>query len=175
LETLVEAYSSRQVQLLGMITTRIDLSIDGQYRGTYYGTKADFDALSSSWNSTLKPDNFTSGTHNWYDGLLALSGPLSTEQPEPSINFFAKSIFFKSAVTSTQWTNLFDYIAKEGLNTGYTWFIEVDRKPPWNHLLSWLIIERRIWRRRVQKSTGRHVICASGRSHLFPAVRWCNC
>lgn len=98
-----------------------------QYRGTYYGTRAEFDTLSSSWNSTLKPDNVTIQNNNWYDGLVALSGPLSTEQPEASINFFAKSLFAKSAVTSSQWTSLFNYVGNEGVNADVNWFIEIDR------------------------------------------------
>jgi hypothetical protein len=45
------------------------------------------------------------------------------------MNFFTKSLFTKSAVTSSQWDNLFKYIANEGLAvTDVYWYIEIDRK-----------------------------------------------
>ncbi|CAE6511498.1 unnamed protein product [Rhizoctonia solani] len=97
------------------------------FRGTYYGTEADFNALSSNWSNIYSPGNFTYKVNNWYDGLVALSGPLSTSEPETSINFFAKSIFTKSAITTAQWDRLFEFIGKEGLDVDVDWFIEFDR------------------------------------------------
>ncbi|CAE6511492.1 unnamed protein product [Rhizoctonia solani] len=98
-----------------------------EFRGTYYGTEADFNALSSNWSSIYSPGNFTHKVNNWYDGLVALSGPLSTSEPETSISFFAKSIFTKSAVATTQWNRLFEFIDKEGFDVDVDWFIELDR------------------------------------------------
>ncbi|CAE7234010.1 unnamed protein product, partial [Rhizoctonia solani] len=103
----------------------LDLYLD--FRGTYYGTEAEFNALSSNWSSIYSPGNFTYKVNNWYDGLVALSGPLSTSEPETSINFFAKSIFTKSAITTDEWDRLFEFIGKEGLNGDVDWFIEFDR------------------------------------------------
>ncbi|CUA68151.1 Reticuline oxidase-like protein [Rhizoctonia solani] len=97
------------------------------FRGTYYGTEADFNALSSNWSGIYSPGNFTHKANNWYDGLVALSGPLSTSEPETSISFFAKSIFTKSAVATTQWNRLFEFIDKEGFDVDVDWFIELDR------------------------------------------------
>ncbi|KAG9085503.1 hypothetical protein FS749_004368 [Ceratobasidium sp. UAMH 11750] len=77
-----------------------------EYRGTYYGTKSSFDALTSNWSTILSPGEFTSQVHNWYDGLVALSGPLSTSAPEQRVLMFAKSLFTKSPVTAAQWTSL---------------------------------------------------------------------
>ncbi|KAH7341046.1 hypothetical protein B0J17DRAFT_653852 [Rhizoctonia solani] len=96
------------------------------FRGTYYGTEVDFSALSSNWSSIYSPGNFTYRVNDWYDGIVALSGPLSTSEPETSINFFAKSIFTKSAITTAQWDRLFDFIGKEGLKVDVDWFIEFD-------------------------------------------------
>ncbi|KAG8763424.1 hypothetical protein FRC11_004035 [Ceratobasidium sp. 423] len=97
------------------------------FRGTYYGELEGFNALSSNWSSIYSPGNLTVKVNNWYDGLVALSGPLSTSEPETSINFFAKSIFTKSAITTAQWDRLFEFIGKEGLAVDVDWFIEFDR------------------------------------------------
>ncbi|KDN34598.1 hypothetical protein RSAG8_12297, partial [Rhizoctonia solani AG-8 WAC10335] len=98
-----------------------------EFRGTYYGTEVEFNVLSSNWSSIYNPGNFTYKANNWYDGLVALSGPLSTSEPETSINFFAKSIFTKSAITTAQWDRLFGFIGEEGLDVDVDWFIEFDR------------------------------------------------
>ncbi|CAE6516964.1 unnamed protein product [Rhizoctonia solani] len=98
-----------------------------EFRGTYYGTETEFSTLSSNWSSIYSPGNLTVKVNNWYDGLVALSGPLSTSEPEASINFFAKSIFTKSVVTTAQWDRLFDFIDEEGYTVDVDWFIELDR------------------------------------------------
>ncbi|CAE6343318.1 unnamed protein product, partial [Rhizoctonia solani] len=98
-----------------------------QFRGTYYGTEANFKALSSTWSSTYSPGNFTYKVNNWYDGLVALGGSLDTSKPRTSINFFAKSIFAKSAITDSQWDRLFKLIGDEGISNDVDWFIEFDR------------------------------------------------
>ncbi|KAG8763423.1 hypothetical protein FRC11_004034 [Ceratobasidium sp. 423] len=98
-----------------------------EFRGTYYGTETEFNTISSNWSSILSPGILTSKANNWYDGLVALSGPLSTSEPEASINFFAKSIFTKSAVTTAQWDRLFDFVDEEGYIVDVDWFIELDR------------------------------------------------
>ncbi|KAG8745026.1 hypothetical protein FRC10_009000 [Ceratobasidium sp. 414] len=98
-----------------------------QYRGTYYGTKSSFDSLTSNWSSILSPGNFTSQAHNWYDGLIALGGPLSTNTTETPVTMFGKSWFAKSAVASAQWTSLLSYLGSQGLNSDVFWYIEIDR------------------------------------------------
>ncbi|KAG9102804.1 hypothetical protein FRC06_001068 [Ceratobasidium sp. 370] len=102
-------------------------SLSLEYRGTYYGTKSSFDSLTSNWSTILSPGDFTSQVHNWYDGLVALSGPLSTSAPEQRVLMFAKSLFTKSSVTTAQWTSLLNYLGDQGLKSGIGWYIEIDR------------------------------------------------
>jgi hypothetical protein len=59
-----------------------------QFRGTYYGTQTEFQALSSNWTSILSPGVVVSQANNWYDGLVAIGGPLSTNGTQPQQNFF---------------------------------------------------------------------------------------
>ncbi|CEL51914.1 6-hydroxy-D-nicotine oxidase OS=Arthrobacter oxidans PE=1 SV=2 [Rhizoctonia solani AG-1 IB] len=59
-----------------------------EFRGTYYGTQIEFQALSSNWTSILSPGVTVSRTNNWYDSLVAISGPLSTNGTQPQQNFF---------------------------------------------------------------------------------------
>ncbi|KAF8610254.1 FAD-binding domain-containing protein [Ceratobasidium sp. AG-I] len=108
------------------LTPETDL-LSLQFRGTYYGTQAAFDKLTSGWGTLLAPGNFTSRAHNWYDGLVALSGPLSTSAPEAPWTFFTKSLFTKAAVTDAQWASLVDYMSGEGTTSGNLWYIEIDR------------------------------------------------
>ncbi|KAG8736712.1 hypothetical protein FRC12_017479, partial [Ceratobasidium sp. 428] len=108
-------------------TDLVNATFHLEYRGTYYGTKSSFDSLTSNWSSVLSPGNFTSQAHNWYDGLVALSGPLSTSGPQSPTTMFGKSWFTKSAVTSAQWTSLLNYLGSYGLNSDVGWYIEIDR------------------------------------------------
>ncbi|KAG8769100.1 hypothetical protein FRC12_005175 [Ceratobasidium sp. 428] len=98
-----------------------------EYRGTYYGTQSSFDSLTSDWATLLSPGNLTSQVHSWYDGLVALSGPLSTSVPEQRVTIFAKSLFTKSPVTAAQWTSLLSYLGDQGLKSKLGWYIEIDR------------------------------------------------
>ncbi|KAG8715564.1 hypothetical protein FRC09_016511 [Ceratobasidium sp. 395] len=98
-----------------------------EYRGTYYGTQSSFDSLTSDWATLLSPGNLTSQVHNWYDGLVALSGPLSTSVPEQRVTIFAKSLFTKSPVTAAQWTSLLSYLGDQGLKSKLGWYIKIDR------------------------------------------------
>ncbi|KAG9105345.1 hypothetical protein FRC07_009363 [Ceratobasidium sp. 392] len=98
-----------------------------QYRGIYYGTKSSFDSLTSTWSTVLSPGNMTYQVNNWYDGLVALSGPLSTSAPELRFTIFAKSLFTKSPVTTTQWNSLLNYLGDQGLKSNGGWYIEIDR------------------------------------------------
>ncbi|CAE6520834.1 unnamed protein product [Rhizoctonia solani] len=97
------------------------------FRGTYYGLQAEFDALSSNWTTVLGPGVLTSQANNWYDGLVAISGPLATNGTEAQQNFFTKSLFTKSALTAAQWDSLFAYIGNEGAIAPVDWYIEIDR------------------------------------------------
>ncbi|CAE6495684.1 unnamed protein product [Rhizoctonia solani] len=97
-----------------------------EFRGTYYGTQAEFDALTSNWTTILSPGVLTSQANSWYGGLIALSGSLATNETQPQQNFFTKSLFTKSALTSVQWDSLFAYIGNEGTVAPVDWYIEVD-------------------------------------------------
>ncbi|QRV80312.1 reticuline oxidase [Ceratobasidium sp. AG-Ba] len=102
-------------------------SIGLEYRGTYYGTKDKFDALTANWTSVLSPGNFTSFVNDWYGGLVAISGSLAVNTTETQMAMFAKSWFAKKAVTAAQWTSLFDYLGSDGLAYDGYWLVESDR------------------------------------------------
>ncbi|KDN51783.1 hypothetical protein RSAG8_00331, partial [Rhizoctonia solani AG-8 WAC10335] len=97
-----------------------------QFTGDYYGYKSSFNSVTSNWASKLSPGKITSKTYNWYDSLVATDGPLSVTSPGPKDTFFAKSLFTKQAVTSSQWTSFLNYLNNEGANSDTDWFVEID-------------------------------------------------
>ncbi|CAE6485058.1 unnamed protein product [Rhizoctonia solani] len=98
-----------------------------EFRGTYFGTQTEFETLTSNWTTILSPGVLVSKANNWYDGLVELGGPLSTNGTQARQNFFTKSLFTKSALASAQWDSLFTYIGSEGAIAPVDWYIEIDR------------------------------------------------
>ncbi|KAG9078674.1 hypothetical protein FS749_009267 [Ceratobasidium sp. UAMH 11750] len=97
-----------------------------QFTGDYYGTKSAFNSVTAKWGSALLPGKFTAKTYNWYDSLVATDGPLSTTKAEKKDTFFAKSLFTKTAVTSSQWTSFLNYLVSKGVKSDTAWFVEID-------------------------------------------------
>ncbi|QRW00716.1 FAD-binding domain protein [Ceratobasidium sp. AG-Ba] len=97
-----------------------------QFTGNYYGTRSEFNSAAAGWQAALNPSNFTNTTYNWYDSLVATDGSLSTKKPDNKDTFFAKSLFTKTAVTSSQWTNFANYLVSKGANSDTNWFVEID-------------------------------------------------
>jgi len=98
-----------------------------QFTGDYYGTKSSFNTVTANWASSLSPGKINAKTYNWYDSLVATDGSLSTTPgAEPKDTFFAKSLFTKQAVTSSQWTSFVNYLENQGVASGTDWFVEID-------------------------------------------------
>jgi hypothetical protein len=97
-----------------------------KFTGDYYGTKSSFNTVTANWTSTLSPGTINAKTYNWYNSLVATDGPLSTTNAEPKDTFFAKSLFTKQAVTSSQWTSFVNYLGNQGVASGTDWFVEID-------------------------------------------------
>lgn len=100
-----------------------------QFSGTYYGSLADFTTAIAPLKNAL-PGNPTMSTkqYNWYNGLTAITGPLSTTSPEPFDNFFAKSIVIDSPIASSSVSAWVDYMVSKGGNTGLWWWVQIDCK-----------------------------------------------
>ncbi|KAG9127660.1 hypothetical protein FRC07_011246 [Ceratobasidium sp. 392] len=103
-----------------------EMAMIGVFTGDYYGTKSAFNSVTANWSSVLSPGKITAKTYNWYDSLVATDGPLSTKNAEPKDTFYAKSLFTKTAVTSSQWTSFLNYLVSKGANSDTDWFVEID-------------------------------------------------
>lgn len=64
-------------------------AISMTFSGTYYGSLADFQTAIKPFTSKLAGSpKTTTKQFNWYDGLVDITGPLSTKNPEPvSLSF----------------------------------------------------------------------------------------
>ncbi|KAG9105344.1 hypothetical protein FRC07_009362 [Ceratobasidium sp. 392] len=99
-----------------------------EFTGDYYGTKSAFNAVTANWSSLLSPGKINAKTYNWYDSLVQLAeGSLSTSKPQPNDTFYAKSLFTKTAVTSSRWTSFSKYLESEGTDNDTDWFVEIDQ------------------------------------------------
>ncbi|KAG8776303.1 hypothetical protein FRC12_000996 [Ceratobasidium sp. 428] len=116
----------KEMAMIGVVGPDGDGGLYLQFTGDYYGTKSAFTSATANWASALSPGKITSKTYNWYDSLVATDGPLSTTKPEPKDTFFAKSLFTKTAVTSSQWTSFLNYLVSKGANSDTDWFVEID-------------------------------------------------
>ncbi|KAG9095339.1 hypothetical protein FRC06_009895 [Ceratobasidium sp. 370] len=116
----------KEMAMIGVVGPDGDGGLYLQFTGDYYGTKSAFNSVTANWASTLSPGKITAKTYNWYDSLVATDGPLSTTNAEPKDTFFAKSLFTKTAVTSSQWTSFLNYLVSKGANSDTDWFVEID-------------------------------------------------
>ncbi|CAE6432299.1 unnamed protein product [Rhizoctonia solani] len=116
----------KEMAMSGVVGPDGDGGLYLQFTGDYYGYKSAFNSVTSDWASKLSPGKITAKTYNWYDSLVATSGPLSVTSPQEKDTFFAKSLFAKKAVTSSQWNTFLDYLYNEGANSDTDWFVEID-------------------------------------------------
>ncbi|QRV86657.1 FAD-binding domain protein [Ceratobasidium sp. AG-Ba] len=116
----------KEMAMIGVVGPDGDGGLYLQFTGDYYGTKSAFNSVTANWASKLSPGKITAKTYNWYDSLVATDGPLSTTNAEPKDTFFAKSLFTKTAVTSSQWTSFLNYLVSKGANSDTDWFVEID-------------------------------------------------
>ncbi|KAG8897731.1 hypothetical protein FRB99_007965 [Tulasnella sp. 403] len=104
-----------------------DGAIDLTFTGTYYGSLTDFKAAIKPFQSKLPGSpKLTTKTFNWYDGLVDVTGPLSTKKPEPYDTFFAKSVVISKPLASSAVENWVDYMLQKGGDTGLWWWVEID-------------------------------------------------
>ncbi|KAG8747633.1 hypothetical protein FRC10_000176 [Ceratobasidium sp. 414] len=116
----------KEMAMIGVVGPNGDGGLYLQFTGDYYGTKSAFNSVTTNWTSLLSPGKITAKTYNWYDSLVATDGSLSTKNAEPKDTFFAKSLFTKTAVTSSQWTSFLNYLVSKGANSDTDWFVEID-------------------------------------------------
>ncbi|KEP49468.1 reticuline oxidase [Rhizoctonia solani 123E] len=116
----------KEMAMSGVVGPDGDGGLYLQFTGDYYGYKSAFNSVTSDWASKLSPGKITAKTYNWYDSLVATSGPLSVTSPQEKDTFFAKSLFTKKAVTSSQWNTFLNYLYNEGANSDTDWFVEID-------------------------------------------------
>ncbi|CAE6400780.1 unnamed protein product [Rhizoctonia solani] len=116
----------KEMAMIGVVGPDGDGGLYLQFTGDYYGAKSSFNSVTSTWASKLSPGKITATTYNWYDSLVATDGPLSTTGTQPTDTFFAKSLFTKKAVTSSQWTSFLNYLYNQGANSAADWFVEID-------------------------------------------------
>ncbi|KAG8776302.1 hypothetical protein FRC12_000995 [Ceratobasidium sp. 428] len=116
----------KEMAMIGVVGPDGDGGLYLQFTGDYYGTKSAFNSVTANWSSALSPGKITAKTYNWYDSLVATDGPLSTSKPEPKDTFFAKSLFTKTAVTSSRWTSFSNYLVSKGTKSSTDWFVEID-------------------------------------------------
>ncbi|CAE6520828.1 unnamed protein product [Rhizoctonia solani] len=116
----------KEMAMIGVVGPDGDGGLYLQFTGDYYGSKSSFNSATSNWASELSPGKITAKTYNWYDSLIATDGPLSVTSPGPKDTFFAKSLFTKQAVSSSQWTSFLNYLYNQGANSDTDWFVEID-------------------------------------------------